>query len=326
MGFGWWHRETDCQRVKRLLSSYIDGQVPAEDARLVDAHVETCPSCREELASLRATVDLLRRLPAAPLPRSFALPVIAVASRPSLSPAFFYLRNATAAVAVLLIALIAGGFVLEASAPMYGARAPAADGATLEIRAGREQGLSNAGNEAADLQRQGQQSVTKEPPALAAPAPAEPAKAAAAPSVGSVPTAVQSEAADTAKPGGTPETYSEQATAPAGAAPARAAPPVSAEASPESPLKAAETETGAGAVAGGEERTVEETTPEVRPGREVTSQQPGPPLMPEPVARYGMAAPPEPLLRLAKVGMAGLLVLLGSVTGAVWLRDRRRQG
>ena len=45
-----------------LLSAYLDGELPAGDGRRVEDHLEACPSCRAELASLHRVVESLRRL------------------------------------------------------------------------------------------------------------------------------------------------------------------------------------------------------------------------------------------------------------------------
>ena len=64
-----------------LLSAYLDGEVTQEERALVEAQLRISPTWREELESLRWTVNLLRELPEVPLPRSFELPVPAETAR-----------------------------------------------------------------------------------------------------------------------------------------------------------------------------------------------------------------------------------------------------
>ena len=53
----------DCRDIRHALGVYVLGAIdPAERAR-VDAHLGTCPECREELAGLAGLPALLRRIP-----------------------------------------------------------------------------------------------------------------------------------------------------------------------------------------------------------------------------------------------------------------------
>ena len=108
------------------LSAYLDQQLPPAELAAIRAHLATCAECERDLAELRATVALLRELPQYATRRSFQLgPGYARrAARGSplsgwfdrLVPTLPVLRIATAAVAVLLIAVIAGDLVLNRGA------------------------------------------------------------------------------------------------------------------------------------------------------------------------------------------------------------------
>lgn len=65
-------RET-CRRVRNALSEYIDGCLTSEERDAVEHHLEKCAACAQELESLRSTVEMLRQVPDAGLPRSFVL-------------------------------------------------------------------------------------------------------------------------------------------------------------------------------------------------------------------------------------------------------------
>jgi anti-sigma factor RsiW len=133
-------------RLRRILSSYIDGQVTSAESARVERHLAGCRECMAELENLRATVGLLRALPELAIPRSFALDSVPA---PVLTPWRFGWATgmAATAAAVLLIALIAGdltgllrqtGQVMrvqdgrEAEAPVVAAAAAAAP---LEVAA-----------------------------------------------------------------------------------------------------------------------------------------------------------------------------------------------
>ncbi len=55
---------SSCREIRQALGVYVLGAIdPAERAQ-VDAHLATCPDCREELASLAGLPALLRKVPA----------------------------------------------------------------------------------------------------------------------------------------------------------------------------------------------------------------------------------------------------------------------
>jgi anti-sigma factor RsiW len=90
----------ECSKTRELLSGYMDQRLNPEEVAHVEGHLRTCPGCREELDSLRATVALLHRLPEVTPSRSFAVaPVRPLPGRRAL-PA---LRFATAGVVLLLV-------------------------------------------------------------------------------------------------------------------------------------------------------------------------------------------------------------------------------
>jgi len=56
-----------CEDVIRRLDDHLDGRLPEDDRRRVEAHLEECPGCRREAEELRALTEA-----AAALPRSLA--------------------------------------------------------------------------------------------------------------------------------------------------------------------------------------------------------------------------------------------------------------
>ena len=99
---GWRHA-----RLRRLLSTYVDGSASGPERARVEAHLSGCEACRREADALRATIDLLAALPEAVSSRSFALerepePV------KSVGPLVWTARVAAPAAALLLVALVVG--------------------------------------------------------------------------------------------------------------------------------------------------------------------------------------------------------------------------
>jgi hypothetical protein len=101
------------RRFRRDLSVYLDNML-SERARLrLEAHLDSCQACRQELAELRSAVEALGSLPMAEVPRSFALagaPVPEVRPRPAVRRLEFGLRLATATAAFALAFVVIGDF------------------------------------------------------------------------------------------------------------------------------------------------------------------------------------------------------------------------
>jgi hypothetical protein len=64
-------RNINCEKVRSLLSAYLDRELDYHELRQVELHLMDCESCQEECRSLRATKDLLGMLDTPELPREF---------------------------------------------------------------------------------------------------------------------------------------------------------------------------------------------------------------------------------------------------------------
>jgi len=105
-------RKRECHRIREMFSPYLDDCLTSLERDAVQFHIEICEDCEWELRSLGATVQLLRRMPAASAPRSFTL-AEAPARRdgvPFALPGMKRLRLATTLAVVLLAILLAGDF------------------------------------------------------------------------------------------------------------------------------------------------------------------------------------------------------------------------
>ncbi|MCX5901862.1 MAG: hypothetical protein NTX06_14215 [Proteobacteria bacterium] len=65
-----------CRSIHKKLLQYVQGLLPAEDARRIDDHVRACIACREELADLQKTWSALDGLPASDAAASMAPEVL----------------------------------------------------------------------------------------------------------------------------------------------------------------------------------------------------------------------------------------------------------
>jgi hypothetical protein len=101
------------RRFRRDLSAYLDRVLSQRARRRLEAHLDSCHACRQELTELRSTVEALGSLPLAEVPRSFALaaaPVAEVRPRPAARRLEFGLRLATATAAFALTLVLIGDF------------------------------------------------------------------------------------------------------------------------------------------------------------------------------------------------------------------------
>ncbi|HTF36413.1 MAG TPA: anti-sigma factor [Myxococcota bacterium] len=117
--------------VRDRLGPYLEGDLPLQQRALVDAHLDTCPSCAEELKELRGTIGLLRSLPEIEPPTGLARSVIARIEegegQPTLSVRLLdtldmLLRSrrlalSAAAAGVAALALLAPGWFVEQIRP-----------------------------------------------------------------------------------------------------------------------------------------------------------------------------------------------------------------
>ena len=59
-------REMACIELVELLTDYLEGALPPDEAAAVEAHLATCPPCQVHLAQLQATIDALGRFRSRP--------------------------------------------------------------------------------------------------------------------------------------------------------------------------------------------------------------------------------------------------------------------
>ena len=118
------------ETIKENLSAYLDGQLDATTAATVQVHLASCAECAWEKQTLEQIRRLMAQVPRVAPPRSFVLREALVAA-PSRAGFFtttrmLYLRGVTAAVGVLLSAVLAGDVWLRPIAQVPMATAPSA--------------------------------------------------------------------------------------------------------------------------------------------------------------------------------------------------------
>ena len=100
-------------RFLEMLSDYLDGELPEAERIALEAHLQGCDSCTEELESLRATVQLMHRMPEVEAPRSFRLAPAAVTTPtpPPEKPVFLWAMRVSTALAVVAFTVMVAGNV-----------------------------------------------------------------------------------------------------------------------------------------------------------------------------------------------------------------------
>jgi hypothetical protein len=138
---------------EELLSGYVDGTLPNEERAVVDAHLATCATCREEVELAHEALTALEALEEQPVPFGVTGPVMAEAGRRFERRGAVWQRVqwgaglAAAAALVLVVALnLPGDSRDRAGAP--------ADGPTAEADAGAPGAAFAADDTLPKLERQ----------------------------------------------------------------------------------------------------------------------------------------------------------------------------
>jgi anti-sigma factor RsiW len=61
----------DHQSAKELFSQFLDGELPSDQVKELEAHLEQCDTCRAELEALKKTLSSLAGLAPVPPPQDF---------------------------------------------------------------------------------------------------------------------------------------------------------------------------------------------------------------------------------------------------------------
>ena len=301
------------RRTRALLSSYIDGEVSAAERRRVEAHAAGCSECRDEIESLRATVELVRALPDLELPRSFELTRLPE-RQPRVSFGVWAPRLATSVAGLLLVALLAadfagtlaqsGGFDEEAAEMQLAAPAPAAPAAMAQ---------------AAEASAPQQSQAAAAPPMAAQAAPTQPVQLMSSDTDAATPEASEAAQAPPAAPAAAMARQSDPAAATPEAAAQTPAPVAkafgraAAEPSPELQAAAGETDAEEQPDAPAEPAAADVTGPPGEPGAAADEVW-------EPADEEGGL---DFSLRQLQVAAAVSFLALAAVT--IWLARRRRR-
>ncbi|MEW5854282.1 MAG: anti-sigma factor [Myxococcota bacterium] len=63
--------KTTCQEAAAVLSDYVDGNLPPEEAALMKSHLDDCPPCASFLKSFKVATDATRLMLLKQIPGDF---------------------------------------------------------------------------------------------------------------------------------------------------------------------------------------------------------------------------------------------------------------
>jgi anti-sigma factor RsiW len=341
------------QAIERMLSAYLDGMLSSKEQAKVEHHLRLCPTCAHNLSTLRQTVNLLRAMPSVPVPRAFTIraPVETRRARPAWG--LRLLQGATAVAALMLVVVLVGdiwlgGLQLGRPQPALVSEQPLA--VVQEVEVTRIVEKESVVTE--EMEAEGGTVVAMAPPPLATPTPvaqpaaevekvqveAAPTEAVSPPSAS--PAEVAAEA--TASPVVMPQTRTSEVAAAESVAPTESAAvgageepveglaptPVSEEArvALEAPTETA-SDAGEGMpvpspLPGEEQEPIEPV--EAQPTTAVAQvPEAGPEQVPAGEAEVLQEEPPIDWLTVLEIGLAVLVVFVGSATLLVSLVRRR---
>jgi hypothetical protein len=139
-----------------LLAEYVDGALGPEQRASVEAHLASCPACRQEVAMAGQSRNALAALPEVPAPAGVALRVRRQARRPS--------RTSRWIAAAAAAAVLAGAGAIVVTRALVGGQAE------MGAAGGGAQGAPGPSGPAAE---DGERTRTSEPQALGAEAAAD---------------------------------------------------------------------------------------------------------------------------------------------------------
>jgi anti-sigma factor RsiW len=110
----------DCHATRDVLEEYRRGELPADRARAVEAHLAGCPACRALREADDALAALIRRLPRTPAPAALGRQVRALGTAPGRRFGWPGRPWVAVALAALLLAAVLAPWVRRPATPPGG--------------------------------------------------------------------------------------------------------------------------------------------------------------------------------------------------------------
>jgi anti-sigma factor RsiW len=107
-----------CSKAYKLISPYIDGELPQEDMQAVEDHMKVCRKCREELEEGKELQNLFAKAENFKTPYGFHTRVMATISAGNIKvssrfPVFVQFAEAIAIIAVIVFGIRSGSMMIK---------------------------------------------------------------------------------------------------------------------------------------------------------------------------------------------------------------------
>lgn len=111
-----------CSKAHKLISPYIDGELPEWDTRRLEDHMKVCHKCRKAIEESKALHNLFANMAGFKAPYGFHKRVMANISSGKARgisgiPVFARLAEAFVIVAILALGVFSGSFLIKGSIP-----------------------------------------------------------------------------------------------------------------------------------------------------------------------------------------------------------------
>ena len=109
-----------CSKAHKLISSYIDGELPEQDIRTLEDHMKVCHKCRTEFEEGKELHNLFANADKFKAPYGFHPRVMANISSGKLIefsryPVFVRFAEAVVIILVIAFGILSGGFLIKGS-------------------------------------------------------------------------------------------------------------------------------------------------------------------------------------------------------------------
>jgi anti-sigma factor RsiW len=111
-----------CSKAHKLISSYIDGELPERDMKTLEGHMKDCHECREELEESKELHDLFANADKFKAPYGFHTRVMANISSGKIRgssriPVFLRLAEGFMIIVVIALGVLSGSFLIKGYMP-----------------------------------------------------------------------------------------------------------------------------------------------------------------------------------------------------------------